>query len=322
MTPDSKRRRQSSRDFVRDLRTEAQGWVDDGLVTAEQVGALLARYAEVPGSREDALSVGVMSAALYATAGVLIGAAGVALVYVEDEWRHSNGRLLGVALLIAVAAVVVRFSRPRAWLLADAGFVGALVPLSFAPLVQDREPGSSVAALALPVVLAVWRRDSPFVPPLGVIAASIGAGCTANSLVPLDDRAHAAWVVLQLAIVVGVVALDRFMKKKESTLAGALAVIGAAIALLVYLLDANVLGGGSKGVEVALGLVMLVMTFAGGAVRHRGVVIGAGAVLGVDAIAFAFDVGGVLTGTIALAATAVLLIWQAEFLRRYFRENR
>jgi hypothetical protein len=301
---------------------EAEGWVADGLVTAEQVDALLARYADASSPGGEARSVSVITSALYATAGILIGASSVALVYVEHEWRHSTGSLLGAAVLLAVTAAVLRSSRPRAWLLADAGFVGALVPLSFAPLVQDQQLAASVAALVLPVALVVWRRGSPFVVPLGVIAASIGGGCAANAWFPHAARsAYAAWAVLQLALVVGVVVLDRSLKKRESTTAGALAVVAAAISLLVYLLDANILDGGSRAVETELGLAMLAMTIAGGVVRHRGVVIGAGAVLGMDAIAFAFDVGGILTGTIALAATAGLLVWQAEFLRRYFREN-
>jgi hypothetical protein len=320
MTPYRRRaERPPSREFVRELRAEADGWVEDGVVSPEQVKALLERYAALddpagPGA------VSGMAAALYATAGVLIGAAGVALVYVGSEWRHSTWPLVAVAASLAVAAAVLRFARPAAWLLADAIFVGALVPLAFAPVVESPQTGPAIGALVLPVAFAVWRRNGPFAIPVALIAASIGAACTSSALAPNDElTAHGAFMGFQLLLLIGVVVLDR-VRGKESAAAGALAVVGMTVALLVRLLDSPG-DSSSRGIEVSLGLAALVMTFAGGVVRHRGVTVGACGVLGLDAIAFAFDLGGVLTGTIVLAATAGLLIWQAEFLRRYFRQG-
>jgi hypothetical protein len=316
MTPYRKRgERPLSRDFIRDLDVEALGWVEDGLLTAEQAGAIRARYADVAGLPAGEGPVSKTSAALYGTAGVLIGAASVALFYVENEWPRSAGPLLGATALLAIAAGGLRFARPRAWLLADAGFIGALVPFSVAPFVDERNPLLSIATLIVPLALALWRRASPFVFPLAIVASSVGAAATGLVCFPREDGV--VWVVLQLGLVAGVVALDRLSKTRESTAAGVVAVFAAAISLLIYFKDTEWLGGGFRSAEVAVGLVMLAMALAGGSLRHRGTVIGACVALGLDAIVFAFDVGGLLTGTIALAATAGLLIWQAELVRRY-----
>jgi hypothetical protein len=52
------------------------------------------------------------------------------------------------------------------------------------------------------------------------------------------------------------------------------------------------------------------------AAREKGLIFGAGLVLVVDALVFAFDIGGYFTGVVLLLAIAGAILWKATKGRR------
>ncbi|HEX2021512.1 MAG TPA: hypothetical protein VHH36_02285 [Candidatus Thermoplasmatota archaeon] len=109
---------------------------------------------------------------------------------------------------------------------------------------------------------------------------------------------HEAWTSFGLGLYVGPLCLAFFIVVHEVwQLEGDLALQGAFAVYLGLLL----------GVGILLG--------------DRGLVAGSAAGLTIDAVAFAFELGGAGTAVVFLLILGGLLVWQAEFLRNYFRRR-
>lgn len=297
--------------FARELATESERWVAEGLVTPEQAEALRARH---PATPEETRGDSAASQILYGTAGILLGAAAIALVVVGlDTQTGFPLALLGLALL--GGGVALRFALPERGLLGDALLVAGLVPLVTSAFPDENEMLGWLSPLAA-IALLAWRRDGGFVAPLSVIAFTVGIAAAAFQT--FDDAGALLWLGAQILLALGIGLAGRAGLVTANTLASALATIAIVPAILGYAFTAD-RAGSSEALELTIGAAMLGAMAIGLALKDRGMLLGAATALGVDAIVFAFDFGGVFTGTIVLVALAALLVFQAEALKRFFR---
>ncbi|HJQ93768.1 MAG TPA: hypothetical protein VJ874_05735, partial [Candidatus Thermoplasmatota archaeon] len=105
-----------------------------------------------------------------------------------------------------------------------------------------------------------------------------------------------------------------------SLAAATLLVAGSFLGFYFDVLE-EVLPGFPGDAEAYLAVLMGGCLAAGLALREKGMVLAAALAIAIDAIVFAFDVGELVGGLLALLAVAGLLIWQAGALRRYLRED-
>lgn len=300
------------------LAEEVPGWIQEGIVTDEQAQRLLDRYHADASHPVDDEEEGWASHLLYGTAGALLGAAALAFILVgldpaEARWPLllSGGALLGVGVALDLVLPVRR-------LLAQASMAASLIPMAASVMDQGFELGMW-ATMAVAAGLIVWQHRSRFVPAFSVVAYAVASGAGTFELV--SDGAQAAWLWFAMiaALGVGTVLVDRLLRDEDGVTPVALAVGALAISLLpVFLQGVDIQD--SENVELALGGVMALVMTAGLGLKHRGVVVGAAVVLTIDAVVFAFDVGGAFLGTGVLLALAAVMVWQAEMLKGYLAE--
>lgn len=294
--------------FVSELQHESEAWAAEGLVTPEQAALVRARY----GAPEPA-GEGTTTSILYATAGVLLGAAALALVFVGFDSPDAPLHLALLGLALEAAGIALFVFVPARRLLADAVLVAGLVPLAAVSFPDGYDALAPLGAAAAAGLLA-WRCDRGFVQVLGVVAFSVSAAGASFSL--LERQGEMLWTGLQAALLVGLVARDRWIGR-DDVAAASISVLALGLSLIPFFGE-RFQGFDNEAIEVAIGVVALVVMGGGLALRHQGLVLGGATVLGIDAVVFAFDLGGVLTGTIVLVVLAALLVLQAEAIRRFF----
>lgn len=306
--------------FGSELEEEVAAWIDEDLISKEQGDAILDRYATTDDEGDQGADW--TTALLYGTAAVLVGAAALALIYVGFDLDQKKFPLLALGLALAGAGIGLALRDPDRDLLADVLMGASLAPLALAPWEADETGGAflfALVGLGVPLAYLVWRRERPFLPTLSVLAISVASAGTAwNIFEPHATDAQVAffWMGLQAALVIGLVAVDRRLREEDATTPVALATMVLAGSLIAFF-AATLNIEDSVIIELALGGTMTGVLFAAVPLRHRGLVIGASVALGVDAIVFAFDVGGVFFGTILLIGLAILLIVQAEAVKRW-----
>ncbi|MDX1612321.1 MAG: hypothetical protein R3185_08120, partial [Candidatus Thermoplasmatota archaeon] len=167
--------------FERRLRREAGAWVEDGVISSEQADAILDRHPIPRDDGEEGRGLDWAQALLYGTAGILLGAAALALIMVGLEPQDPSPYLLFTgAGLFGLGLVLDRLPQVKD-LMASAVLAGSLVPLTVSTF--DTELYVAwVIALAAPAGLLVYKRAQPFVPSLSVIAFSVAAPAGAFSL--------------------------------------------------------------------------------------------------------------------------------------------
>lgn len=301
------------------LAEEAPAWVDDGLVTEDQAEALLDRYEIDDRARGDAGSQGWAGHLLYGTAGALLGAAALAFVLVGLDPAEPRWPLLVTGLALLGIGVLLELTLPARSLLAQACLGAGLIPMAASVFDASFELGMW-ATMAAAAGLIVWQRGSRFVPTFAVVAYAVASGAGVFELV--EDTARAAWIWsgLVAALGIGVVLVDRLMRETDGVAHVALAVAALAISVLPVFFESMDIDD-SVNVELALGGVMALVLTGGIGLKHRGIVVGSAVVLTLDAIVFAFDVGGAFLGTGVLLALAGVMIWQAEMLKGYLAED-
>ncbi len=301
------------------LAEEAPAWVEEDIVTEDQAQQLLDRYDVQAQPREDEDSQGWASHLLYGTAGALLGAAALAFVLVGLDPAEPRWPLLVTGLALLSIGVLLELTLPSRSLLAQACLAASVIPMAASVIDASFELGmwTTMAAAA---GLIVWQRGSRFVPTFAVVAYAVASGAGTFELVA--DEAQAAWIWsgLVAAMGIGVVLVDRLMREEDGVAHMALAVAALAISLLPVFFESMDIDD-SVNVELALGGVMALVLTAGIGLKHRGVVVGSAVVLTIDAIVFAFDVGGAFLGTGVLLALAAVMIWQAEMLKGYLAEG-
>lgn len=304
-------------DFADRLAREVPSWVDEDIVDREQAQAILERYELGPADTPEA-SASWARTLLYATSAVLLGAAGIALVFVGIDPDPVQPSLAAVGAGFLAAGLGLHVLQPERDLLVDALLAAALAPLAVATFDPSVSTGNTLAyglpSLGLSLAYLVTRREQPFLPTLAVLGFTASAGGTAFNALDGAADGGLAWAAAQLVLLAALLGIDRGLRESEATTPVALAVLAFAGSLIPFLFETVELDS-AESVELSLGAAMVAVLGLGVAVEHRGLLMGAAVALGVDAIAFAFTVGGVWLGIGVLVTLAVALIWQAEHLQ-------
>lgn len=309
----------------------ARQWGHEGLMPAASVAVLEQRHAAE--ARDDPEAETFGAGVLYGLGGVLLGAAVFAfLVLLQDNGRLTYGQtedaapwlFLGWGALCAAGAFAldVLARKPR---LGDALHVAALVAVTASGFPKaETLPLGFLAVLFAAGVL--WYRRSRFLVPflalvaLNVAVASILFGRVAR--VADEEAALGLWLAYacaQLPLLVFASRRGTWPWPTFSLAAATLLLAGTFVGWYMDAVDPSWTGFDGD-VEVFLAVLMAACLAAGLVLREKGVVLAAALAVAIDAIVFAFDVGEVVGGLLALLAVAGLLIWQAGNLRRYLRE--
>ncbi len=307
----------------------ARRWAAEKLLPPSSLTALEARYAA--DARQDPNAESFGSGVLYGLGGVLLGAAAFALlVLLEDNGLIDNVNdvapwlLLGWGLACLAGALAFDFlaHKPR---LGDAFHVAALVAVTASGFPRAEELPLGFLAMAFGAGVLAYRRTRFLVPFLAIVAINVAYASILFGRVARDVDEDAAftfwflWAALQLPFLV-------FASKKTAwpwpTFSLAAATLLLAGTFLGFYFDVveEVFSGFDGDAEAFLALLMGLALAAGLWLREKGMVLAAALVIAIDAIVFAFDVGEIIGGLLAILAVAGLLIWQAGSLRRYLRE--
>jgi hypothetical protein len=295
---------------------EARKWAGRGLLSSTALEVLEREYgtdAAREGPSPDRPGVGL--SILYALAGVLLGAACVAVpVLLHSPETVIPWWMLGLGLpLLAAGIVWSRFDGPSG--IVDALLIGSLVPLTIMGLPNDNL-GRYLAPVSLVAALAVtWlRRDAPAVPILGSIATFASAGILSHRLMGnFFDTQAGSWLWLGLGLV-QMAATLLIAPRPWRTPVAALLCAGLVIPFVLGL-DRALPSHDARFYELLVGAFELGILLIGLGIRERGLVLGAAVVIAIDAIAYAFETN-VLLGIGVLLGVAVLLIVLASTLKR------
>ncbi len=301
----------------RELLAAAEAWHEEGLLQEGAIDTLRARLQRVSTSWGQQLLAGL--------AGVLLAAALVTLLLVNDADAG------GVAIFLALASLACAGGGYAVGRTKWAGYVDAfwlaalsLGGTSMVVSTQDfTAPATSMLAVAVFAgAHAIWWTGHRS----GI--AAIGAAITSLVALPMaievsilrDDSGAIAWAVIAFVMLLLWVAAGRLLDKPWRHRVNGLATMAYTVPFVVMLFEVSERPVVDGFAELALGGVMLLLILAASFLRERGVLVGAVLVLAVDAIVYAFDVGGATVGVIVLVATAVGLLFQAGALRRYLSD--
>ncbi len=293
---------------------EARRWNQAGLIDDAALAQIEASYKPDASRSGDSRSAG--ATAVYGLAGILLGAAALALVMLLDTTETAGSLIwLGVGLAAAVGGAVLAFIRQDD--LSDAFFVAALIPLTAMSFPYTAiADGLAIVSVLAPVALLATRLGRGLPPIAATAAYLVATGVAVNKLELTSFSGELIWASLATAWLVALAVINVVKRETLPNVALALAVVGLTPSYVMYLLegfDPSFRGG----IEIFLGIAMLAILMAGLAIRERGIVVGAAVVLAVDAIVFAFDVGGLALGLSVLIGTAIaLLVLAATVLRR------
>lgn len=288
-------------------------WEAEGIITEEQAEALRERYRVAAETPETTTGTHAGVVILQALGGLLLGAAVIAFTVFIDPGETVVAWILttiGVPLLAAGLFVASRGNE-----LGDIGTVAALVPLTFTAAMADDNALFFAVPILAPLMAAGMRIHAPYVPALCAIAFATGSGI-AIGVIGWD---LATWLGLLVLATVGSVLPVTLRAKGAWHAATAFLVVAVAIAALITYFDTGI-DWGRGGAQLFIALFMGVALTAGVLLRHRGLILGAAIALAVDAVAFAFDVGGLVGGTLTLLIVAGALIafamtWAKKIMR-------
>jgi len=253
--------------------------------------------------------------------GLLVGAGLVALVIFLDVGEDVGQWLfLGIGVTVILGAVLLHFSAGESRRsLIDAAFAVGFVPLGVGATQEIFQADSPLPALlafatALGVhVLLQGRGPATFLATACASLASLGA------VLQFFDDIDATAAMIWLLLLLGYLALALIWRRESwsAASAGAL-VIPISIAFIMFLVDA--LGDpDSVAVEISLGLLLGALLGVGIWLGVRALVASAAGALTIDAVVFAFDIGGPGTAVVVLLALGGLLVWQGRGIRDYLR---
>lgn len=265
---------------------------------------------------------GFAADAMQFVGGLLVGAGLVALVVFFDIAEREAGWAMAAlgALLLVPASLGAWRGAPHG--LVEAGLAGALVPLSVGAATamgQDDIVLPLLVAAVTVAITALRRGEGASVLTaaasftLAMAAATIGQERLLGEEV-LPQRW--AWLISLLAYAAFLL-LWRTRTWVSVTLGLLVAPLAGAFAVILDAMDTLT----SVGAELVMGAFLGALLAVGIALRVRGLVAGAAAALTIDALVFAFDVGGPGTAVVVLLALGGLLVWQAQFVRGYFRDR-
>jgi hypothetical protein len=312
----------------------ARRWTQEGLMPPASLRAIEARHTPEAASDPNAESFG--SGVLYALGGILLGCVAFALwVLLEDNGVLDGGYesdstaaaflFLGWGLVCSAAAFAIDLlaRKPR---LGDAFHIASLVAMTASGVPQADDLPLGYLALAFAAVVLWYRRGRFLVPFLGLVALNVSLAVLLFGQVGRDggeDVAFVLWflyAIVQLPLLVVAARRTTWPWPSTSLAASTLLVAGTFLGAYFDVFD-EALPQFDGDVEVYVALLMGGALAAGLALRQKAMVLSSALALAIDAIVFAFDVGELIGGLLALLAVAGLLIWQAGTLRRYLKED-
>lgn len=310
----------------------ARRWTREGLMPSTSLAKLEARHGAEAEADEDPDRESFGASVLYGLGGILLGAAIFAvLVLLEDRGVVDNGRVddvapwlfLGWGALCAAGAFLLDLvaRKPR---LGDALHVAALLAVTAAAFPKGEDLPLHFVALAFALGTLAYRRPRFLVPFLALVAFNVAfAGLLWSRYLTRDEElVFTIWFLYAVAHLAVLVVATRVPKWPWPTLGLAGATLLVAGTFLGFFFDtaSERIDNWSGDVEVYLAMLMGVALAAGLWLREKGMVLAAALVIAIDAVVFAFEVGDIAGGLVAILAVSGLLIWQASALRRYLRE--
>lgn len=315
---------------------ELDKWRGEGLLSADQHATLRLRSLADPAldaaaaprelgasangrTREDRGERGAQAANwLQLVGGLLLGAALVALVaFLNVAQDAAPGVMLafGVIALGGGLALAILKGATRMGL-ADAALATGLVPLGVASVLGPAHtmPVYGLAAAALAVAALMVRRGQG---PIAVLSSVTYALGTFGAIGPelfggaVGDRS--AWLA---ALIAYSLLLLVYRRETWSGVAAGLLMLPHAFAFVNVLDAAGVRD--SRTEELMLGAYFGAWVATGVWLNVRGLVAGAAGGLTIVAVVFAYDLGGAGPALVLLLVLGGVLVWQAEFVRRYF----
>lgn len=264
-------------------------------------------------------SPGLAMQALYSVGGLMLGAATAALfglLRLNEVIGDTEGTAwlffaLFAVLLLGVGVVLLFVGQQD---LGDALLLAGVVP---AAITLGPQPPTD-ALWMLPALVGlglVFGRHRGYVLPVVGLALTLVTLPVALFRSLQEEPASIWWLLGAVSAWAGVLTWNRIRAPSwsdEAAAATTLAVAGAWLGFTFTVIEPSF----DAGYEVVLGLALLVLLAVGILTRQRGVVFASAAALTVDAIVFAFDIGGPTTGLVVLLALAVGLITTATLLRR------
>lgn len=266
--------------------------------------------------------------ALQLVGGLLLGAALVALVVFLDLARDASSwalLLLGLGPYAGAVAMRLLARRGNAAFVSREGleealWAAALVPIAASPM-PAQERVVAWIALALAVGAYVTRQGRG--PSVVLAGAAYAVAAVAAVPDPFGFGAEAAnagarYLLWTLFLAFG--ALLLVWRQETWTTVGLALYVIPLVGSLLPLLDLWGIHGDSQ-IQLAIGVYLGLLLVLGVALGNRGLVTGAAAGLTIDAVWFAAELGGPGTAVVVLLVLGGLLVWQAEFLRNYFRRR-
>lgn len=308
---------------------ELAKWRAEGVITNEQHAAMAARYQTEDALLNEQLDAAVAReergsfavAAMQLVGGLLLGAALVALTfYLNLEGASAGWTLLLFGAVGLGAGAAMHFLAEGRESLEEALLAAGFVPLAIAPfpgMEVDVESLIAGPAVLLAIAVYILRRGR------GPSALLAGAAFVATSFAlvgPEIFESDASPPYLWWALLLGFGGLMLVWREEAWTSAG----FGLYVAPLTAAFAMSVAEWGIREetpMQLILGAYLGVFLAIGVLLGIRGLVAGAAAGLTIDAVAFAANLGGPGTAVIVLVVLGGLLVWQAEFLRAYFRRR-
>jgi hypothetical protein len=312
----------------------ARQWTGERLMPPASLQVLEARYRgdATRAADPDAESFG--SGVLYALGGILLGCAVFAFyVLLQDNGAFSpeEGERVAPWLFLAwgvlcsagAFAIDLAVRRPR---LGDAFHLASLVAVTASGFPDADGTYLGFVAMAFAAGVLWYRRERFLVSflalsALNVALVSVLFGRVAR--VADEEAALTIWFWYAIAQLPLLAVASRKTTWPWPTMSLAAATLLVAGTFLGYYFDVleEVLPDFPGDAEVYVAVLMGAALAIGLALREKGMVLAAALAIAIDAIVFAFDVGDLVGGLLALLAVAGLLIWQAGALRRYLRED-
>lgn len=309
----------------------ARQWGREGLMPPASVAAIESRLAEQ--ARDDPEAETFGSGVLYGLGGVLLGAAVFAfMVLLQDNRGLTYEQVNDLApwLFLAWGAVCAAGAfvldlvarRPR---LGDSLHIAALVAVTASGFPRADDLPLGLLAMAFAAGILWYRRTRFLVPFLALVALNVALASVLFGRVARtadEEVALGLWLLFALVQLPTLALATRRVSWPWPTFSLAAATLLLAGTFTGWFVDVkdDLYDGFQGDVEILLAVLMGTTLAAGLWLREKGIVLAAALVIAIDAIVFAFDVGDVVGGLLALLAVAGLLIWQAGNLRRYLRE--
>lgn len=307
----------------------ARQWAREGLLPPESLAAIEARHAADAVEDPDRESFG--ASVLYGLGGVLLGCAVFAfLVLLQDNAGWDFQRVedvspwlflaWGIVCSAAAFSVDLVAKRPR---LGDALHVAALVAVTASGFPRADELYLGFLAVAFAAGITYYRRARFMVPFLAIVALNAAVASILFGRIGASgdtDVAFTIWfayALVQVAILTAASRMTQWPWPTFTLAAATLLLAGSFIGFWSDMVEWRPFDG---HLEVFLALLMGATLAIGLVLREKGLVLASALVIAIDAVVFAFDVGEVIGGLLAILAVAGLLIWQAGALRRYLRE--